>query len=116
MVSDMHRVVLDLMTDFAVEALASGDRDRIGGLVRALAQRWPNEKALCISFALTSAAAHIEDLMQARAADQAPARAYKLAALAAADILAVEALGRAPARGHDLLHFWRRVDPYFLNL
>lgn len=104
------------MIAHAVGGLASGDRGVIGGLVRALAVRWPNEKALSICFALTAAASHVEDVMQIDDPAGSPSFGYKLAALVAADILAVEALGRAPATGQDLLHFWRRVDPYFLNL
>ncbi len=112
----MDQAVLDLMVAHAVKGLASGDRRMIGGLVRALALRWPNEKALMICFALTSAASHVEDVSLNTDPAGSPAWGYKLSALVAADILAIEALGRAPATGHDLLHFWRRVDPYFLNL
>ena len=111
----MEQSVLDLMIAHAVKGLASGDRRAIGGLVRDLALRWPNEKALMICFALTSASSHVEDISQNADPAGSPAFGYKLSALVAADILAIEALGRVPATGQDLLHFWRRVDPYFLN-
>jgi len=40
---------------------------------------------------------------------------FRMAALVAADVLAVEAMGKRPAKARDLLWFWRRVDPYFLD-
>ena len=88
----------------------------LGGLVHRLAREWPNEPALSVAFALTCAAANIEDVIKDAASARAAAFAYKLAALLAADIHAVQAMGQVPAKASDLLHFWRRVDPYFLNL
>ena len=112
----MDSAVLDRMIAFATETLASEDKARIGALVRTMALRWPREKALSISFALTAAAAAIEDIVASHRPDSAAARAYKMAALVAADVLAIEATGAATARGADLLHYWRRADPFFLNL
>ena len=106
---------LDLMIEFAVAALASGDPGRSGALVRTLAQDFSGEKALGLCFALTSAAAAIEDVMRHDGPGQSPVLGYKLAALVAADILAIEALTGRTAKAVDLLHFWRRVDPYFLT-
>src|SRR6056297_142964 len=108
----MDTAVLDRTTGFATETLASEDAARIGGLVRVMALRWPRERALSISFALTSAAAEMEDLMADRSHEGAASRAYKMAALVAADVLAIEASGIEVARGKDLLHYWRRADPY----
>lgn len=112
----MHSGQLDLMIEFAVGELASGDSRRVGALVRRLAETWPSEKALAIGFALTSAASALEDMMAGEESRAAASRAYKLAALVAADILAVEALGQVPATGQHLLHYWRRSDPYFLEV
>lgn len=81
-----------------------------------MAEAWPNEPALEIAFALTTAAATLEDLIDASSSGRAVLLGYKLAALVSADIYALEAMKRFPATGHDLLHFWRRVDPYFLNI
>jgi hypothetical protein len=106
---------LDQMIEFAVAALASGDSARTGALVRSLAQDFSGEKALSVCFALTSAAAAIEDVMHHVGPGQPPTLGYKLAALVAADILAIEALNPRTAKAVDLLHFWRRVDPYFLQ-
>ncbi len=110
----MHRGNIDLMIEYSVAVLATGDAKRTCALVRDLARKWPREKALSICFAITSAASQFEDLVKGQAAPAA--LAYKLSALVAADILAIEALGRQPATGQDLLHFWRRVDPYFFEI
>lgn len=111
----MQQALLDQMIEFAVAELASGDTARIGKLVRSLAQHYPGEKALMLCFALTSAAAAVEDVFRHDSDRQAPNIGYKLSALVAADILAIELLNNRPAKGVDLLHFWRRVDPYFLQ-
>jgi hypothetical protein len=107
---------LDRMIALSVETLTQGDEDRIGGLVRLLATRWPNEPALSIAFALTNAAASIEEMVDSETTPPVVLmRAYKFAALVAADVHAVQSMGKVPARASDLLHFWRRVDPWFLN-
>ena len=112
----MHRGTLDLMIETAVACLAAEDHQDIAKLVRTLAQRWPQEPALSIAFALTSAAAAVEDVVDSPDTTAAAHKGYRLAALVAADIFALESIGQVPATGQDLLHFWRRVDPYFLNL
>ena len=106
---------LDLMIEFAVAALASGETARSGALVRTLAQDFSGEKALSLCFALTAAAAAVEDVLRHDGPGQPPTLGYKLAALVAADVLAIEAMNGRPAMAVDLLHFWRRVDPYFLQ-
>lgn len=113
----MSRVELDEMIEHALEGLLSGDDARRRGLVRGMARRWPDAPALRVVFALTAAGAEIEDTVEtADGAGGAAAQAYKLAALLAADTYALEAMGCTPPHARDLLHFWRRVDPYFLKL
>lgn len=112
----MDEAVLDRMIAFATEALASEDPRRVGALVRTMALRWPRERALTVSFALTAAASGIEDMLVTGQSETAVSRAYKLAALVAADVLAIETAGRKRARANDLLIYWRRTDPYFLDL
>ncbi len=110
----MQANILDDMTDQAVAVLATGDNKSIAGLVRDLAVNWPNEPALAVSFALTSAAASLTDLVKGQTT--VSNTAYELAALVAADVLAIEQMGQTPAKARHLLHYWRRVDPYFLDL
>ena len=112
----MRQGNLDLMIEYAVACLAADDHQDIRALVRQMAQRWPDEPALAVAFSLTSAAATVEDVVNSPDAVTAAQKGYRLAALVAADIFAIEALGQVPATAQDLLHFWRRVDPYFLNL
>ena len=105
---------LDHMIAYCVAALASGNTGRIQSLVRDLAEDWPCQSALSISFALTSAAAELE--ISSSKSSNAANTAYRLAALVAADVMAIESMGRSNAKTTHLLHFWRRVDPYFLNV
>ncbi|MCB1354955.1 MAG: hypothetical protein KDK53_00115 [Maritimibacter sp.] len=105
------------MIAFALEELASGSEARRRGLVRHLCLRWPEAPALSVVFAMTSAAATLEDNIRRNAdATNAAPLAYRLAAILAADIYAVESMGQKPATAEDLLHFWRRVDSYFLDI
>ncbi|MCB1331359.1 MAG: hypothetical protein KDK28_18730 [Maritimibacter sp.] len=105
------------MIAFALEELASGSDARRRGLVRHLCLRWPETPALSVVFAMTSAAAMLEDNIRRNAdASNAAPLAYRLAAILAADIYAVESMGQKPATAQDLLHFWRRVDSYFLDI
>lgn len=109
--------VIDRMIAFALEELASGSDARRRGLVRHICLRWPEAPALSVVFAMTSAAAMLEDNIKRDADATAVAPlAYRLAAILAADIYAVESMGQTPATAQDLLHFWRRVDSYFLDI
>ena len=105
---------LDQMTEQALEVLAGGDPVRMRRLVRDMASSYATDPALAIAFALTSAASALEDMV--RDENSSAPRAYKMSALVAADVLAVQAMGKTEVLGQDLLHFWRRVDPYFLKL
>ena len=104
---------LDHMIAYSVAALASGDQNRIQSVVRDLAEDWPAQSALTVSFALTSAAAELEG---PSIEDQDAANsAYRLAALVAADVMAIEAMGQSNAKTTHLLQFWQRVDPFFIK-
>ena len=56
----MSRATLDQMIEFATTEVASQDRDKLKSLVRRMAGKWPQEKALGLAFALTSAAASLK--------------------------------------------------------
>ncbi|WP_303435472.1 hypothetical protein [Octadecabacter sp. 1_MG-2023] len=85
-------------------------------MIRVMARRWPGVPALSIAFAVTSAAASFEDVVESKSSAAIAALAYRVAALVAADAFAVESMGQVRATAQDLLHFWHRVDPYFLKL
>ncbi|MEL6960375.1 MAG: hypothetical protein AAGL89_15630 [Pseudomonadota bacterium] len=107
---------LDEMIEFSVARLATEDSRDIRSLVRDLAMRWPLQSALSLSFAISSAASIYEETMSSTRSERVVASAYQLAALVAADVFALEAMGQTPANCQALLHFWRRTDPYFLEL
>lgn len=107
---------IDEMIEFALEELLAGSDTRRRGLVRRMCQRWPEVPALAVSFALTSAAAMIDDnFTNTGDADEIAPLAWRMAAVLAADVYAAECLGHRPAKARDLLHFWRRVDPWFFE-
>ncbi len=113
----MQDTPIDEMIEFALEELLAGSDERRRALVRKMCLRWPSVPALSVVFAITSAASMIEDnLSRDGTTDKLRNMAFKLAAVLAADTYAVERLGHNPARARDLMHFWRRVDPYFLEL
>jgi len=113
----MRETPVDDMIEYALEELLSGHEDRRKALVRKMCQKWPSDPALSVVFAITSAASMIDDNIDRRSdVDGIGPFAYRLVALLAADVYAIESMGHAPARARDLLHFWRRVDGYFLEL
>eukprot|EP01013_Petalomonas_cantuscygni_P033140 TRINITY_DN59971_c0_g1_i1.p2 TRINITY_DN59971_c0_g1~~TRINITY_DN59971_c0_g1_i1.p2 ORF type:complete len:106 (-),score=23.28 TRINITY_DN59971_c0_g1_i1:211-528(-) len=104
------------MIEFAVKELGSGDLDRKRAMVRRMAETWPNEPALGLVYAVTSATEFIEDNRRGKTDDALPHLGYRLSALISADVHAVQSMGQIPSVASDLLHFWRRVDPLFLRL
>ncbi len=108
----MQIAVLDAMIAQVAHATAAQKPADFAALVQDLATDWPNEPALALCFALTSAAADLETLL-ADHRDVAQG-AYRTAALVAADILAIESMGQQPAKAQHLVHFWRRAGPDYL--
>lgn len=113
----MRVTPIDDIIEFALEALLSGSDRRRRAMVRGMCETWPDAPALSVVFAVTTAAARLEDnFSRGSDTEGLAAFAYRLAALLAADVYAVESMGHKPAKANDLLHFWRRVDPWFLEL
>ena len=114
---DSRNSALDAMIEFAMEELLSGKAERKQAMVRRMAERWPDEPALSLVYAITSATEAIEDTFGA-AADLDPVipLGYRLSALISADVHAVQSMGQIPSVAEDLLHFWRRADPTFLRV
>ncbi len=104
------------MIEYALEDLLAGSDTRRRGMVRRMCQRWPEQPALSIVFALTAAASTIDDnFSRDGGGDEVAPLAFRMAAIVAADVYAAESIGHSPAKARDLLHFWRRVDPYFME-
>lgn len=113
-----HRAApLDQMIEFAMEELLSGNSQRKRAMVRQMAEQWPDQPALALVYAVTSATEAIEDTFRnAPVQDPVIPLGYRLSALLSADVHAVQSMGQVPSVAEDLLHFWRRVDPAFLRV
>lgn len=108
---------LDQMIEFAMEELLSGSPERKRAMVRQMAEKWPDQPALALVYAVTSATEAIEDTFRnAPVQDPVIPLGYRLSALISADVHAVQSMGQVPSVAEDLLHFWRRVDPAFLRM
>lgn len=112
----MRVAVLDEMIEFAMEEMLSGNSQRKRAMVRRMAERWPDQPALALVYAVTSATETIEDTYSDETEDPVIPMGYRLSALISADVHAVQSMGQTPSIAGDLLHFWRRVDPLFLRL
>ena len=105
------------MIEFATEELLSGSADRRRTMVRRMAERWSEEPALALVYAVTSATENIADVTEEPDFHRSVVPlGYRLSALISADVHAVQSMGQVPSQASDLLHFWRRVDPLFLRL
>lgn len=110
----MQAITADDQTHFAMERLLEGPASW-RGLVRDMVRRWPDRPAAEPGFALCYAASAIEGLFETGSpAHEGSAQGYKLAALLAADLYAMERLGLPRDRARDFLTYWK-IDPYFLN-
>ena len=102
----------DAMTTFVIEGLVGAPAPR-PGLVVALADAFPQARALQVTLALACAAQGLEDML-ADGLDQAQAL-YRLATLVAVDTLVLEVQDQArqgPIMAVHLLAHWRG-DPFF---
>lgn len=115
--TNARNATMDQMIEFAMEELLSGDDARRRAMVRRMASRWPDQPALALVYAVTSATEAIEDAFgEAAKRDPVVPLGYRLSALISADVHAIQSMGQSPSVAEDLLHFWRRVDPLFLRL
>lgn len=105
---------LDAMIEFSVEEVAYDNIERINRIPRELVTRWPGEIALATPFALSSAAAEIDSFIKGGAKQSN--LVYRLSALLAADIYAVQAKEQRLIYASDLMSYWRSEDPFFLEI
>lgn len=107
---------IDDMTGFAIERLmASSDSWR--SVVRDMVARAPDAPPMELVLALVSAAEAIAGLFGPNGpAREAAAQGWRLAALLALDIHAMERMGHPNARAADCLAYWRAHDRFFLDL
>jgi len=97
----------DPMVAFALEGLLA-ETGTGAPLLPQMVARWPEAAPLEIAFALTSAAAAIEAMLTPEAPGTgAAACGYRLAALLAADLHAMQALHLPARRAADLTAWWQ---------
>ena len=112
----MRTKELDAMIEFSLETLAKGDKVEVARLVKTMTFKWPQAPALSVCFAITNSAFRLESMFDGASAQKASNLAYKLAAILASDVLALEVLHRRQVLCNDLAFYWERTDPYFLNI
>jgi len=107
---------IDQMTHFIIAALNLGG----GGwksACRDLVNKWPDAQGLEICFAFSAAASAIESNFNGNSpARELSNHAYRLAALIAADMFAMQSIGGYGTQARDLYKYWQDHDDYFLKL
>lgn len=107
---------IDDMIDFAIERVSSGS-DGYRSVVRDLAQNWPNVTGAQMVFALVSAAHAIERVFGSTTEPSNDVnQTFRVAALLASDLFALQQIGNFAPTGRDLSAYWHSNDPYFLTL
>lgn len=107
---------IDTMIDFAIARISNGP-EGYRSVVRHLAEKWPDVTGAQIIFVLVSAAHAIERVF---GSDLEPTsevqNTFRIAALLASDLFALQKRGNFAPTGRDLIEHWHSHDPYFLKL
>ena len=107
---------IDTMIDYTI-AQVSDTPEGYRAVVRELVSRWPDVTGAQTVFVLVSAAHAIEQVFghtpESRPEIQ---QTFRVAALLASDLYALQMRGNFAPTGRDLLTYWRDSDPFFLNL
>lgn len=107
---------IDAMIGFAI-ARVSDTPDGYRSVVRDLASDWPDATGAQIVFVIVSAADAIERVFETDPSPRTEVQqAFRVAALLASDLFAMEQRGNFAPTGRDLLDYWQANDPYFLKL
>ena len=107
---------IDAMIDFAI-AQVSDTPDGYRAVVRDMAEKWPDVTGAQIVFVLVSAAHAIERVFGAAPEPRAEVQqTFRVAALLASDLFALQRRGNFAPSGRDLTAYWHENDPFFLTL
>lgn len=107
---------IDTMIDFAI-AQVSDTPDGYRAIVRDLAKKWPDVTGAQMVFVLVSTAHAIERVFDAAPEPRTEVQqTFRIAALLASDLFALQNRGNFAPTGQDLTTYWREIDPFFLNL
>lgn len=109
--------LIDEMVEFSLIRLSERP-DGHRSVTRELVKRWPDVDGLQIVFVLVSAGHAVEKIFarDARFTSDEVEQAFRLAALVSVDLFALRIEGQLAPTGADLLDYWRKSDPYFLDL
>lgn len=107
---------IDTMIDFAIAHVSSG-QDGYRCVVRDLAREWPDVTGAQIVFVLVSTAHAIERVFgpQPDPSNEVQ-QTFRVAALLASDLFALQKRGNFAPTGRDLTDYWHTHDPFFLDL
>lgn len=104
------------MIDFSIERISDGAQG-YRSVVRDLASQWPDVSGAQLVFVLVSAAYAIERVFGSSAEPSNDVQqTFRLAALLASDLFALQKKGNFAPTSRDLTAYWQAHDPYFLTL
>lgn len=110
---------IDALGEFVVVRILENGacaRRVAGQLVEQIAQQHPQAHALTATLVLTIAANGIEETLGAGGTATASAHdVWRMAALLAVDIMAMQSARPGSKSAADLLRYWRECDDYFLT-
>lgn len=104
------------MIDFAIARISHGP-EGYRAVVRDMATEWPDVTGAQLVFVLVSAAHAVEQVFGGALDPRAEVQqTFRLAALLASDLFALQQQGNYAPTGRDMTAYWRANDPYFLEL
>jgi len=107
---------IDTMIDFAI-ARISDTPNGYRSVVREMAVKWPDVTGAQVVFVLVSAAHAIERVFHTAPEPRAEVQqTFRVAALLASDLFAMQMRSNFAPTGRDLIAYWKDDDPFFLNL
>jgi hypothetical protein len=107
---------IDTMIDFAI-ARISDTPNGYRSVVRDMATEWPDVTGAQLVFVLVSSAHAIERVFDSAPEPRAEVQqAFRIAALLASDLFALQKRSNFAPTGRDLMSYWKDSDPFFLNL
>ncbi|WP_298257857.1 hypothetical protein [uncultured Litoreibacter sp.] len=107
---------IDTMIDFVI-ARISDTPNGYRAVVRDMATQWPDVTGAQIVFVLVSAAHAFERVFEVPSEPRTEVQqTFRIAALLASDLFALQQRSNFAPTGRDLLSYWQESDPYFLTL
>ncbi len=105
---------MDDRIEFVIQVLVTGQGD-LRGMVRHLAQGWPDKPALDILHAIAIAAGNLDSTLSGPALERAGNEAWRMATLVGVDLAMMRRLGLPHDTAADLVAYWKVHDRFFLD-